>query len=1486
MLSLLITVIILTGAIIFSLQFKPVQTWLAKKAANYLSSELETRVEIKSLYLKPFKSLVLEGFLIEDLEKDTLLQAPLLSVDIRYFAPISERKIDIDFISLKNGKLFFKEYKDSTTNLSFIINYFSSGSVDTLKKGGKPFDINFDKIKLENLDLKYINYYSTDVYPSGVNYDNVHLKNFSTEISGLDTKTHLLKAQINNLTFKEKSGFYLKNLTALTVVDNNHITLSNLLLETPNTTLRDFYSMKFDSFRDFKNFTKKIRVEGHFKNTKIWSEDIAFFAPDIKGMNFSIEADGLVKGLVNNLKAKSLTIKAGKSTYIKGDFDIKGLPDWKNTFMDLRFDQIATDKKDMEFVLGKLTFNDINKFPEVFDKFGHINFKGKYVGFHNDFIAYGEFKTKLGLVKSDVNMKFTPNGEAVYTGKVEGLDFNIGELLNEESIKRTSFTANIKGKNFDTNTLSEEFDAKIKYFDFNGYRYSNIDIKGGLDKLLFNGIITVNDKNIKLNFNGIANFNTELPVFNFDANIRSANLHKLNLSKDTIQIDTDFKTNFSGYNLDNIQGKLALNNIKTTTKDTSFVINTVDLTAEGIGKERLLALTSDIGDASIRGQYDLATLPSAFKTVIKKYIPKAQFKTVIPKNQNFDFTVDLKNFNHLSSIFFPELKIPDRGVFNGKFDSEKNFVSLNAFAKTVSYNNIIFSNVIIDQITTDKSFETTVTLDKIELENNNMFVKNIVLQNTLKSDSLTFNIKLSDKDAVNQLDLYGLVEFGSDTLAKLSLLPSDLIIENDVWKIQDKVKFKFEEKRTIIENFELSNKQQILAINGAISSSKDDLLEIVTENFRLSSLSQLTKGLGVELSGIMNGSANLSAILGEPDINADLSIDSLKYNETDIGKMLVNAQFDNQQNNIQIKSTIEKNKKRTADIAGIVDFKKDAENLNLDVNLNGTEIIIFEPFVNELVSDLKGQISSTLKVTGPFSKPQINGNVNLINAGFTVNYLKTPYIINDDVTFNNSIINLDNLILSDKYNNTAIANGTVDLTDASNPNIQATIKATNFLALNTTAKDNPLYYGSAFATGTFTFEGPTDAMDINIKARTEEGTVFTIPFNAAATIGENDFITYVAKDTSVFTPVRENFFKGLTMEFELTVGHSSVANLITDVGNIYGRGDGLLRLRITSLGDFEMFGDYIIDDGKFDFTSNNVINKTFEIKKGGTIRWTGNPSEATINLSAAYSTRANLLPLYQAAGRTLSDDRRNERVLAEAEMILNGSLLNPDINFGLEFPNNTGIKTELQGYLDNEDNESQQVINLVVRNNFNGSSGAGIGFTNSDLLGSGLELAFSKLNNIISQSLNIKNLDINVRSQSEIGGSYSFFDNRLKISGNFVNNKYNVDNMLDNNILNSSFTDLTRDLEMTYNINRDGTFVAKVFQRPTNRDFFNLNRDIYVNGFGLVFTQEYDTFAEFIRNIFAKRRQQQQGPVNTPTNNNKPKGNTNTRPIAAPIKPD
>src|SRR5690606_37175987 len=186
--------------------------------------------------------------------------------------------------------------------------------------------------------------------------------------------------------------------------------------------------------------------------------------------------------------------------------------------------------------------------------------------------------------------------------------------------------------------------------------------------------------------------------------------------------------------------------------------------------------------------------------------------------------------------------------------------------------------------------------------------------NTLKNDSLSFNLKLSDKDATNQLDLYGLIEFGTDTLAKVSILPSDVIIDNSVWKIEDQVRFKFDEKRTIIEGFELSNTNQMIAINGAISASPDDMLEVVIENLRLTSLSQLTNGFGVNLNGVLNGNARMASIFGKLDIESNITIDSLKYNNTEIGFLDIGSVYNKKNNNINIEATISKHIEKTKEI--------------------------------------------------------------------------------------------------------------------------------------------------------------------------------------------------------------------------------------------------------------------------------------------------------------------------------------------------------------------------------------------------------------------------------------------------------------------------------------------------------------------------------------------------------------------------------------------
>jgi len=106
-------------------QYKPVQTWAAKKAAGYLSEKLKTKVNIQSLYIQPFSSVVLEGFYVLDKQKDTLLSTPKLEVNLSsfsLFSSIRNRVIDFKLIRLDNGSAYLKKQKDSTSNLQFIIN--------------------------------------------------------------------------------------------------------------------------------------------------------------------------------------------------------------------------------------------------------------------------------------------------------------------------------------------------------------------------------------------------------------------------------------------------------------------------------------------------------------------------------------------------------------------------------------------------------------------------------------------------------------------------------------------------------------------------------------------------------------------------------------------------------------------------------------------------------------------------------------------------------------------------------------------------------------------------------------------------------------------------------------------------------------------------------------------------------------------------------------------------------------------------------------------------------------------------------------------------------------------------------------------------------------------------------------------------------------------------------------------------------------------
>jgi hypothetical protein len=1437
---------------LFALQFKPVQTYVAKKATAYLSKELHTTISLTGLYIKPFKSVVLENLVVLDLEKDTLLSSPKFLVDLNRFS-LRERIVDVNTVQINNGAFFLKSYKNGTTNLDFLINYFDSGAKpEVKKKKKKPFNVSFDRVILNNVSFKYKNLKNINKV-QGVNFDDIQLSSLNGIFEQLNTKDHIMQADVKNLTFREKSGFYLKNLSAFTTIDSNQIELSKLLLVTNQSRLTNYYQMRFTRLADFNDYFNKVRMKARFINSHLASRDVAFFTPALGQMNLDIDIDGEITGYVNNLRAKRLSLRSGKATHIKGDFLLKGLPNLSDTYMDMKIELAGTNKKDLDELLRNTTGKSIKVIPAIVSKFGNINFNGTFTGFQNDFIAFGEFKTKLGRVVSDVNMKINKKGVPTYSGNVKTYDFHIGNLLDEKSLGRVTASMDIQGQGTEVKTLKEKLKGTINYIDFNNYRYRNAVVNGTFDKKLFNGNLSINDRNLKLVFDGTVNLNPSLPEFNFNATIKDAKLKALKLFKDSLRINAKFSTNFSGNNLNNIQGSLLISQVQLDNVKGIYNIDSVELQARGIGVLRTLEIKSDVFDASIKGQYDLNSIPSYYKALAKTYIPSLKTGNNTYKDQIFQFNLKVKRFEPIAELVAPGLEMDNDAVLVGNFDSKNNIATVNGFIKKIKYKGVTINNVIIDENTTTNQLQAIITSDRVDL-NDSLYIKNVNISNVLRNDSLTLNVKLSDAEDANQLDLNGLIEFSLDTTARVSILPSLVKINYEDWTIQEQVRISFQDGKTKISNFDLSNGPQKLTVDGTLSDDPLDLMAVGFENFDLKTINPFVKTFGVKLAGRVNGATNLHNIMKSPQINDSLKIDSLTFNDTYIGSLVDTSSYNQTSNAATIYTSINTDGKETLKLAGSLDLKE--KTIDLAVVMNESKMTVLEPFVKALVSDLKGNISSDLTVKGPFAKPEINGTIGFDEGQLTVNYLKTAYTLSQEVRIENSVVRIENLRLKDVRGNIATANGSVDLNEISNPNLNIDIDAKNFMALNTTSKDNALYFGQAYATGSIKFKGPTNKLYIGIDAKTDNGTVFNLPLNSSETVSSKEFITFVSKDTANVRKIKSSI-DGLTMSFKLLIDPNTTANIFTTLGNLSGKGNADLNLEINSYGDFEMSGDYIIESGSFDFTAQEVINKKFTIRQGGSIRWTGNPVNAQIQLKAIYSLRASLSDLYSAANRDASSSA-NERVLTEVEMGLSGLLLKPDIKLDIFFPSNPGIKEDFQAYFNDSNNLNLQALSLIIRRSFapgTGSADLGRQLT-SGVTSTATELLFNQFNNVLS-SLNLDFVDINIRSFNEASASFKFYNDRIILNAGIVDRRSNNDLSL----IGFSKNNVGSEVEILALIRKDGSLVGKLANKPpTQQSMFTntgINQNNNVTSLGLIYTQQFDSFREFLQKVTGEYRRNQ-----------------------------
>lgn len=1430
---------VLVLLITVALQFAVIQTFATKRVATYLSEELEADITLDRIYFKPFTTLELINFRWKDKNGTSIIAIESLESNFS-FTQILNNKLQIKELTVEKGYVNLEIYKDST-NFTTIINYFNPKK-DKKGKKSNILTLELNRIELKQNELKIVDH-TYKHHNKGVDFSDLAITEFSAIFDDISLDS-TMQANISNFSLKEKSGLIIQKLDTEASYGSKSMEFKNLYLATNKSILQDYLKLEYDSIESFGNFINDVHVKANLRSSKISSNDIEYFAPDLRKVVFeaAIQKANL-SGTVANIVAKNVQLSTAKNTELLGAFTIKGLPKINSTVFNFNIKKLKTSAKDVDYLVAKLSGQKTFKLPQQLSSFGDVIFNGSFVGLYNDFNVNGNFNTALGNLATST--KINIKNPLSYNGNISSDHFFVGTLIDNNTINSTAFNLKFNGSGLKIDDLSLKFDGNINNISLQNYTYEKLLLTGNLDKKILDLKGQIVDNNLDLNFTSIIDWQQQNPTYLLNTKVNYAALNKLHwVDKDSIVINSaTINTNLVGSSLNTIVGHLYADSIKMSTTKGDFKINSVDFNADGDEKNRSLSLQSDVVDAQINGNIDLNTIIPYFKSLAMRYAPASAIATSAYNSQNFNLDLTIKSFKPIAALIDPNLSLDDGTYLNADFSSDNYTAKFIAFSPNVVYKGMKLTNLSIEEMADDKAFSLDVMADRLNFSDST-YINKININNKLANDSLHFTIEMSEPEATNYLNLNGNIHFAHNAPAYIKFQPSSIIINLEQWRLNRDATLRISKGKIYIDNLLLNQGQQQVKFDGIVSNENDQL-NVLFDKFSLTSLNGITNPVGINLKGLLTGNVQLNSLLKNPFASAKINTTPILYNGLPIGKLDLNANYDPSIGIAEIDLNLFDDIKRGISVHGNYNFFDKDEPLNMKGKLNNLDLTIFQPFLRNLITNLKGRTDADISINGSLNNPKISGLGRFFKSEFTVNYLNTLYRLDNQIALveNNSII-LQNFAIHDTRGQQAKANGIINLSKVANPYLDIDTYADNLMILNTNFKDNNLYYGTAYATGNFKFKGYTSSIAIDIDAKSESGTVINIPFNSAMKVSDSDFIYFISKDsTENKKRERRTFFNGLTMNMDFNLTRDAEVNLQTNLGSLKGNGNGAISMKISSLGDFEMFGDYVINNGKFHFTAQDFINKYFDIKEGGTVRWTGNPSDAIININALYQQRTAIRPLYNAAGRAGED----ERVLAQADMLIKGTLEQPDISFDLNFPQNPYIKDQLQSYLSDANNVNQQALSLIVRRSFTPSSTDQIGKeVNNTLLSAGAEIAFNQLNNIISQSLNVNFFDLNIRSFNDASASVRLWDDRLVLTGGIADRT------------NFQATDLTffrqgitTDAELTYRLRKDGSLMVRAYNRPYTRNFLLRSSDSdYISALGLVYRQEFNSLHEFWRRMW------------------------------------
>jgi len=1444
------------------LRSRAVQTYLANRAAHYLEKELGCTVSVKSIEFDLVQNLHAEGIFISDQQGDSMIFIPVLDLNLRRFDRLS-KKIDFRDGELTGGFIRVGHHKGiKGQNIDFLVDYIN-GPPKKKKTPSKPWAVYFGNAHLKDTRFHYFDERHKPSVPGII--DEYHLE--FNDISGdcrdfwlIDDSLHFTAV---NLKTRERSGLQIDAFNALCNIHYNGMDFDKLSLKMPCSVISGDLHFDYPGYKYLDEFISNTQWKAHVKNSTICLDELSIFDETLKGHKESLHVSTDISGTFDRLTLSNAEITSAAQTMLAGNLFFEGLPDWQSMYCEFDVKSLQTHATDLERLISGIDL------PDPVSKAGKMNFSGSFIGQLLDFKVIGNLQSEIGDVGANGNMFFEDGlAKAQFNGQFTSAGLNLGTLLSTpDQLGDFTFQLNLEGEGLTPESFHMSMNGDVPSYQILGRTFTGGRVNGYLSADKFEGEAFMEDPLLNLDFGGIVDFSDKDARWNFTVNMRGTDFSALGIDTAQTLVYTTAVVDATGMEPRELQGQINLNNLSVHRGGQVYAFNRQQFGKKNHGEFTEIFASGEAITGFVKGKFNPSNILSVLNNEAATIMSRRFSHTKAYYTDSFAYSVNIPQTGLLAGIIHPSFNTTSLVAY-GMFDGKSETMQLTVEPMDLCWGPFSAKQLSCNARKQDSShLEFNVSAAYMS-HNDSEWFHNIEIMGTACQSDINMELKMRDARWDEEIDFITHSEVFRDSVA-MHLANSRLELMHNEWQVAGNAGVTFLPNGKIkINNIYFESKDAFFEVNGLISEQKGDTLHIDAGNFALQNLNPLFPGHGLDnLKGRINADVYVTSVLKKPLVWGDFSARDLEYMGVNYGDLDVGLNENGEPGRLSLMAGFVNGPLDGVSARGSIAYEKRIIGEQFDVKISipsSVSVKSMQPFLEDIVTLQGGNIAGNFHLGGNSDKPKLTGNANITGANFKIDYLNTWYKLNASImadekgfyTFKPAKI-VDETGKNNAWAKIAIKHNyfsdwTMDLRIDS---------ARNLKVLNTTEKDNSLYYGVGYADGNCHIYGPFNqiSMDINLKTRRNtqvnlmysevEETSFGgghVKFRAKGK--KSTTANYAGKSSSDI--YRINLYLDATPEAE---AQFVIDKKLGDV--IRGRGAGTLRMLYDENEHFFLYGNYIVSEGDYVFSlpGINVLTRKIALDKGGVISWDGDPYNVNTSMNGSFEKKISPSALMAAVSST-SKDYPATRIVSQLQM--KGNLFAPEITFDLQAPDlqaaggaSSDVYSVIQRIRSDKDETMRQAVALLLFGNFippSFATGSGTGgVSGSGVAGSSLSgVASTVVNDIFSR------LGIPTRIQVNIDDVRSATGTNTKV---FINSEWFLTDRLRLDVnYDPTVAMLVSSVALPLNFNleymtRNENWRVKAFSRSNNL-LLQQNNSTITNGVsgntlggGLVYRREFNT---------------------------------------------